>query len=208
MTPATSMTFAADSSLSSTSGPSPGLADFSIPSDAMTPWPPLFCWRPARALHESLESKITLAIRGKRTKMQQWNKSVTACVKVASMHDEGLQHRADVLTHHEVGNIVELGRFAIDDCELRAVALRHQWKAGRRPDQERRADRQKQIAMKRKVLGTLHGGIGHRLTERYGGGLDVAAAAAVRRAAVPAAAPRQARSAHCSRGRWQRSYCR
>src|SRR6202023_3364626 len=184
MTPATSMTFAADSSLSSTSGPSPGLADFSIPSDAMTPWPPLFCWRPARALHESLESKITLAIKGKRTKMQQWNKSVTACVKVASMHDEGLQHRADVLTHHEVGNFVELGRLTIDDRELGAVALRHQREYGRRPDQERRPDRQKQIAMKRKVLGALHCGIGHGLTERYGGGLDVAATAAVRRAAV------------------------
>src|SRR6202166_2908910 len=185
MTPETSMTFAADSSLSSTSGPSPGLVDFgSIPSDAMTPWPPLLCWRPKRAHHESLESKIPLAIKGKRTKMQQWNKSVTACVKVASMHDEGLEHRADVLTHHKVGNIVELGRLAIDDRKLRAVALRHQGKAGRRPDQERRADRQKQIAMKRKVLGALHCGIGHGLTERYGGGLDVAATAAVRRAGV------------------------
>src|SRR6202030_2807745 len=184
MTPETSMTFAADSSLSSTSGPSPGLADFSIPSDAMTPWPPLFCWRPARALHESLESKITLAIKGKRTKMQQWNKSVTACVKVASMHDEGLQHRADILTHDEIGNVVELGRLAVDDGKLCAVALRQQRKAGRRPDQKRRSDRQKQIAMKRKVLGALHCGIGHGLTERYGRGLDVAAAAAVRRTAV------------------------
>src|SRR6202035_2159202 len=184
MTPETSMTFAADSSLSSTSGPSPGLADFSIPSDAMTPRPPLLCWRPARALHESLESKITLAIKGKRTKMQHWNKSVTACVKVASMHDEGLQHRADVLTHHKVGNFVELGRLTIDDRKLCAVALRNQRESGRRPDQERRADRQKQIAMKRKVLGALHCGIGHGLTERYGGGLDEAAAAAVGRTAV------------------------
>src|ERR1700719_2611486 len=185
MTPATSMTFAADSSLRSTSGSSPGLDAFcSIPSDVMTPRPPLLCWRPTRAHHESLESKITLAIRGKRTKMQQWNKSVTACVKVASMHDEGLQHRADVLTHHEVGNFVELGRLTIDDRKLGAVALRHQREYGRRPDQERRPDRQKQIAMKRKVLGALHCGIGHGLTERYGGGLDVAATAAVRRAAV------------------------
>src|SRR6202035_1165519 len=184
MTPATSMTFAADSSLSSTSGPSPGLADFSIPSDAMTPRPPLLCWRPARALHESLESKITLAIKGKRTKMQQWNKSVTACVKVASMHDEGLEHRADVLTHHKVGNIVELGRLAIDDHKLRAIALRRQRKAGCRPDQERRTDRQKQIAMKRKVLGALHCGIGHGLTKGNGRGLDVAAAAAVGRTAI------------------------
>src|SRR6202040_2067480 len=184
MTPATSMTFAADSSLRSTSGSSPGLDDFcSIPSDAMTPRPPLLCWRPARALHESLDSKITLAIKGKRTKMQQWNKSVTACVKVASMHDERLQHRADVLTHHKVGNVVELGRLAVDDHKLGAVALRHQRESGRRPDQERRTDRQKQIAMKRKVLGALHGGIGPRLTERYGGGLDVAAAATVGRAA-------------------------
>jgi hypothetical protein len=58
------------------------LTDFgSIPSDAMTPWPPLLCWRPARALHESLESKITFANRGKRTKMQQWIKSVITCVQ-------------------------------------------------------------------------------------------------------------------------------
>src|ERR1700719_287944 len=132
MTPATSMTFAADSSLRSTSGSSPGLDAFcSIPSDVMTPRPPLLCWRPARALHESLESKITLAIRGKRTKMQQWNKSVTACVKVASMQDEGLQHRADVLTHDKVGDVVELGCLAIDNRKLRTVAFRHQWKAGR-----------------------------------------------------------------------------
>src|SRR5580692_18303 len=185
MTPATSMTFAADSSLRSTSGSSPGLDDFcSIPSDVMTPRPPLLCWRPTRALHESLESKITLAIKGKRTKMQHWNKSVTACVKVSSMHDEGLQQRADVLTHHKIGNFVELGRLTIDDCKLCAVALRHQRKAGRRPDQERRSDRQKQIAMKRKVLGALHCGIGHGLAERNGRGLDVAAAAAVRRTAV------------------------
>src|ERR1700681_222993 len=184
MTPATSMTFAADSSLSSTSGPSPGLDDFcSIPSDVMTPRPPLLCWRPTRAHHESLESKITLAIKGKRTKMQQWNKSVTACVKVSSMRDEGLQHRADVLTHHKVGNVVELGRLAIDDRKFCAVAFRHQRQAGRRPDQERRTDRQKQIAMKRKVLGALHCGFGHGLTERNGRGLDVAAAAAVGRAA-------------------------
>src|ERR1700720_2472613 len=143
MTPATSMTFAADSSLRSTSGSSPGLDDFcSIPSDVMTPRPPLLRCVLWRAHHESLAAKITLAIKGKRTKMQQWNKSVTACVKVASMHDEGLQPRADVLTHHKVGHIVELGRLAIDDRKLRAVALRQQRKAGRRPDQERRADRQ------------------------------------------------------------------
>src|SRR3984885_13505807 len=186
MTPATSMTFAADSSLRSTSGSSPGLDDFcSIPSDAMTPRPPLFVLAPPRGrFNESLDSRITLAIKGKRTKMQQWNKSVTACVKVESMHDEGLQHRADVLTHHKVGNVVELGRLAVDDHKFCAVALCHQWKAARGPDQERRADRQKQIAMKRKVLGALHCGIGHGLTERYGGGLDVAAAAAVRRTAV------------------------
>src|SRR6202045_352709 len=141
MTPATSMTFAADSSLRSTSGSSPGLDDFcSIPSDAMTPRPPLLCWRPARALHESLESKITLAIKGKRTKMQQWNKSVTACVKVASMHDEGLQYRADVLTHHKVGNVVDRGRLIIDDRNFGAVVFRAQRNAGPRPYQERRAD--------------------------------------------------------------------
>jgi hypothetical protein len=65
----------------------PGLVAFgSNPSDAMTPWPPLLCWRPARAHHESLESKITPAIRGERTKMQHWNKSVIACAQSGFCH--------------------------------------------------------------------------------------------------------------------------
>jgi hypothetical protein len=42
----------------------------SIPSDAMTPWPLPLLAPPARALHESLESKITFAIRGESTKLQ------------------------------------------------------------------------------------------------------------------------------------------
>jgi hypothetical protein len=41
MTPAISMTRGAGSPLTAISGPSPDLLDFvSIPSDAMTPWPP------------------------------------------------------------------------------------------------------------------------------------------------------------------------
>ena len=49
--------------------------------------------------------------------MQHWDKSVTACAQsgIYSVHDEGFEHRSDVLTHDKVGDVVELGRLAIDD---------------------------------------------------------------------------------------------
>src|SRR5271170_826232 len=122
MTPAISMTRADASLPRPTSGPGPGLLDFdSIPSDAMTPWPPLLCWRPARAHHESVESKITPGIRGESTKMQHCDKSVIACAQsglrhwTRSMADEGLEHGPDIGPRDEVGDIIELGRLPIDD---------------------------------------------------------------------------------------------
>ena len=87
--------------------------------------------------------------------------------------------------HDEIGDVVELGRLAIDDDEPRAVALGHQRKAGRRPDHQRRADGEEEIAGERQLLGAAHGGLRHGLAERDGRGLDVAAAVrAIGRAAA------------------------
>src|SRR5271156_4415941 len=161
MTPDTSMTREAPSSptcapccaSSATSGLDPGLLDFaSIPSDAMTPRPPL-CARTrsgASRIYESLESKITPAIRGERVKMQQCDKSVIACAQsrraahelTQSMNDQRCEHRANVLTHNEIGNGVKLGRFAIDDDETRAMTFGQQRKSRGRPNNKRRTDRQ------------------------------------------------------------------
>src|ERR1700722_777005 len=147
MTPATSTTCGDASPVRGASGPSPDLLDFgSIPSDAMTPRPPL-CAGAQRAHRESLESKITPAIRGESTKMQQCDKSVIACAQstrhhVRSMNDKGCEHGPDILAHDQVGDFVEFGRLAIDDDKTRAITLCHQGEAGRRPDQERGADRQ------------------------------------------------------------------
>jgi hypothetical protein len=61
------------------------------------------------------EVKITLAIHRESTKMQQWMKSRKSCEQSRSMNDERRKHRTDVLTHDEIGDLIELGRLAIDN---------------------------------------------------------------------------------------------
>ena len=64
-----------------------------------------------------------------------------------SVGDEGSEHVADVFAYHQVGEIVEVGRVAIDDDESRAGALRRQRKSRRRPYDERRADSEEKAAI-------------------------------------------------------------
>ena len=65
----------------------------------------------------------------------------------------------------QVGVVVLIGRLAVDDDELRAVALGHLGKAGRRIDDERAAEHDEQIAGQRLLLGAQHRHFRHRLTE-------------------------------------------
>ena len=118
------------------------------------------------------------------------------------------------LADDEIGDVVELGRLAVEDDEPRAVAS---WpcsgKSGRRPDHERRADREKQIAGQRQRFGAPHRRLRHRLAEGDRRRLDVAAAVrAVRRLPVrPSKSfrdPARARSAGRNRGRSRRWCCR
>ena len=113
--------------------------------------------------------------------MHSCTEKVEACAHLArscrnQCDDEWRQDRSDVLAHHEVGHIVELRRLAIDDHEPRAVPFGDQWKSGGRPDDQRRPDRQEQIAVERELLGTAHLALGHRLPERNGRGLDISTA--------------------------------
>ena len=50
--------------------------------------------------------------------------------------------------HHQIRDFVEFGRLAIDDDESRAIALGHQRKSRRRPYHQRRADDEKQVALR------------------------------------------------------------
>ena len=60
---------------------------------------------------------------------------------------KGPEHVADVVIYYQIRNLIELGRFAIDDDECRAIAFGHERKTRRRPHHQRRADGEKQIAL-------------------------------------------------------------
>jgi hypothetical protein len=64
-----------------------------------------------------------------------------------SVGDEGSERIADVVTYHQIGEIVEIGRLTIDDDERRAGALRRQRKPRRRPHDQLRADSEKKAAI-------------------------------------------------------------
>ena len=59
---------------------------------------------------------------------------------------------------HEIGDFVELRLVPVDDDEARSVAFGGQRKARRRPNHQRRTDRQEEIALLGQFLGTLEVG--------------------------------------------------
>ena len=81
------------------------------------------------------------------------------------MSDERRQHVADVMVHDQVGDVLELGRIAVDDDEARAVAFGHQRETGGRPDDQLGTNRDEKIARFCKLLRPTHGDVGHRLAE-------------------------------------------
>ena len=83
--------------------------------------------------------------------------------------------------HDQIGEVIELGRFAIDDHESRAVPFSHQRETRRRPHDQRGTNCQKKVAASGQFLGSLHRVRWHRLPERNSRGFDVAAAGAVGR---------------------------
>src|ERR1700761_8822738 len=92
---------------------------------------------------ESLESKITLPVGTHRKKtILQGPMNSLACPRInwASVAHEWPERVADVMPDDEIGHLVLLGGFVIDNNELRARAFCHQRKTRRRPDHQRRAD--------------------------------------------------------------------
>src|SRR3954454_2853577 len=100
------------------------------------------------------------------------------------MHDERSERLADVLPDDKVGDFIEIGRLTVDDDKARAISFRVKRKSGGRPDHKRRTDRDKEIAGGTQLLRASHFVLRHRLSERYGGGFDVATAIAIGRAAA------------------------
>ena len=73
-------------------------------------------------------SKITLSVAAHRQKTilpEPMNSLARRQINRASVADERTERVADIMANDEIGNIVLLGRFVIDDNELSARAFRH-----------------------------------------------------------------------------------
>jgi hypothetical protein len=97
---------------------------------------------PAASSYRNAKSKsgtgtIYLVPRRFRTSCQRVPPCITNFGSGALGRDERLENRPDVVPNHQIGNIVEFRRLAIDDCEPRPVALGHQRKSGGRPHDQR-----------------------------------------------------------------------
>ena len=79
------------------------------------------------------------------------------------MGDEGSERLSDVLTDNKIGDVVEIGRLAVDNHESCAVSLRMQWKPGGRPHHQRGSDRDEEVASGTQLLRSLHFALRHRL---------------------------------------------
>src|SRR5215469_15082162 len=97
----------------------------------------------------------------KKYKMQNCNRVGGPCVHPATLHlsmvcesvfNKWGERVTDVVADDEVGDVVELGRFAIENDQSCAIALGHQGESRRRPYHQRGTDREKQIALQRKFL--------------------------------------------------------
>ena len=103
----------------------------------------------------------------------------------ASVAYERPKRFPDIVPDDQIGDVILLGRFVVDNHQFGAAVLGHHRKAGGRPDHQRRSDRDKQVAMLGKFSGAAHRVFRHRLPERNGGGLyRLVADGAVGRAAT------------------------
>ena len=95
------------------------------------------------------------------------------------------QSRADFAVQHQVGDGVEVSRLAVENHQAGAAPLGEGGKTSGGIDNQGRADGHEQVAGVGFRLGARHLRLRHGLAERDRGGLDVAAAVAIRRLAVP-----------------------
>src|SRR5262249_47265889 len=102
-----------------------------------------------------------------------------------SVGDEGFERPPDVRADDEIGQIVEIGRVAVENDKACPAALSQKWNPRCRPHHKRRADRQKQIAGAGKRFGATHGRLRHRLAKRDRRCFDVAAANVAVRHSAP-----------------------
>src|ERR1700730_476335 len=81
--------------------------------------------------------KISFGGKRERLKCICAPKEVDACANLdrhaESVDDEGRKHGSDVLVYDNVGNLIEFGRFAIDNHQTSAVSFGEQGESGGRP---------------------------------------------------------------------------
>ena len=92
------------------------------------------------------------------------NLSLVASILVHA--DDLAERRSDLTIENEVGMGVHRGRFAIEDHQPCAISRRKKRKSSGREDDERRADRDKEVGKISFRLGNPHCRLGHRLAKR------------------------------------------
>jgi hypothetical protein len=89
--------------------------------------------------------KITLSIAAHRQKSnlsEPMNSLARWRINWASVAHKWPQRVSDVVADHEIGHAVLFGRLIVDNNEACTSVLCHQGKARRRPDDQRRTDRE------------------------------------------------------------------
>ena len=103
--------------------------------------PPLFCWRPTGASRIlGIEDNTGIPTRKDKnaTPRQKRNYLCTMCVLDGRLcGHERFENCSYVLAHNKIGDLIEIGGFAIDDDEHGAAALRQERKSGRGPNHKR-----------------------------------------------------------------------
>src|SRR6185312_14915921 len=106
---------------------------------------------PPRESHESKDNTLVSPAKIKNKFTGNYEQSCTHSNRFSrSVADERPERLADVVPDDEIGAVILFGGLVVDDDELCAAGSGHHREPGRRPDHERRSDREKQIAMLRK----------------------------------------------------------
>src|SRR3954447_22977196 len=92
-------------------------------------------------------------------------------INLASVADKWTQGFSDVLTDHQIGNVVLFRRLVVNDHKLGTSILRKHRTPRGRPYQERGSNRQHEVASFGQPSCAPHRVLGHCLTERDGGRL-------------------------------------
>src|SRR5262249_43511370 len=133
------------------------------------PTPPLSPGASCLRFESSPSSRYHSAANGKGQnafgRQKRWMPVQISATSTESVDDERRKYRSDVLAYDNVGNFIEIGRFAIDNHQTSAVSFGEQGESRGRPYHQRRADGQKKITDTLQLCGAPLSALRHRRTK-------------------------------------------